>query len=81
MWISCDDNCQCYTKGHAISLLRASHLTTQKPPHWDYLVICSPNFYEVAFPFDFCSIVFFFMLYVVTILGVVAQFAQTSFLK
>lgn len=25
----------------------------KKTPHWDYLVICSPNFYEVAFPFDF----------------------------
>lgn len=22
----------------------------KRPPHWDYLVICSPNFYEVAFP-------------------------------
>lgn len=43
----------------------------KKPPHWDYLVICSPNFYEVAFPFDFLFIcALFFMLYIVTILGV-----------
>lgn len=25
----------------------------KRPPHWDYLVICSPNFYEVAFPLWF----------------------------
>lgn len=43
----------------------------KKPPHWDYLVICSPNFYEVAFPFDVLFIcALFFMLYIVTILGV-----------
>lgn len=29
---------------------------SKKPPHWDYLVICSPNFYEVASPFDFLFI-------------------------
>lgn len=41
----------------------------KRPPHWDYLVICSPNFYEVAFPCVFLLnfVSFFFMLYVVTI--------------
>lgn len=36
---------------------------SKKPPHWDYLVICSPNFYEVAFPFDFCSFVLCFLCF------------------
>lgn len=44
---------------------------SKKPPHWDYLVICSPNFYEVAFPFDFLFIcALFFMLYIITTVGV-----------
>lgn len=32
----------------------------KRPPHWDYLVICSPNFYEVAplCVFFFCSVLF-----------------------
>lgn len=39
----------------------------KRPPHWDYLVICSPNFYEVDFPR--ILILFHFVLYVVAIWG------------
>lgn len=45
----------------------------KRPPHWDYLVICSPNFYEVAFPHVSCVLFvclfvgFFSMLCVVMI--------------
>lgn len=41
----------------------------RRPPHWDYLVICSPNFYEVAFPCVFFVVFCFTMLYIVTFLG------------
>lgn len=39
----------------------------RRPPHWDYLVICSSNFYEVDFPL--ILILFPFVLYVVAIWG------------
>lgn len=58
-------------KHQGISLLRDSHLATQKASPLGYLVICSPNFYEVAFPcVCFVKICLtFFLLYIVTILG------------
>lgn len=39
----------------------------RRPPHWDYLVICSSNFYEVDFPH--ILILFQFVLYAVAIWG------------
>lgn len=55
---------------------------SKKPPHWDYLVICSPNFYEVAFPFDFLFIcALFFMLYIIYNFGGQLHKAQSLLLK
>lgn len=41
----------------------------KRPPHWDYLVICSPNFYEVAFPCVFFFSFNFFHAFVLLRFG------------
>ena len=55
-----------FSPPHSIS---PSH--TKGLPHWDYLVICSPNFYEVAFPcvflLSFCYIFSCFALFMILV--------------
>lgn len=65
-WLGYENASLCFRTGgsvwHWVKEFPSSELLiwlNRRPPHWDYLVICSPNFYEVAFPCVFC----WFLLY------------------